>query len=129
MSGELVKSFKVATTLTSQRIVAVETTAYTVIYPSAATVIPCGITVDDVKSAAQAIPVQMHGVAKLYFNQTVSCGAFVASDTSGRGIAFTPGVTTTSLTLGTGIIGVLVGPSIALTGTVADVWINPQLMR
>jgi hypothetical protein len=130
MSGPLVLSFKVAATLTAQRIVsAMSSTANTVEYPPAATVLPLGITVDDVKATTDAIPVQVNGIAKLYFNDTVTSGKLVASDSSGRGIPFTPAVTTTGLTTPTGIVGVLVGPTIALTGTVAEVLINPQLMR
>jgi hypothetical protein len=128
MSGPLVLSYKVAATLSAQRVVAaVSGTAGTVGYPEAATKLPLGITIDDVKDTNQAIPVQFSGRAKLYFNDTVTTGQLVASDTSGRGIPFTPASTSTGLTLPTGVIGVLVGPSVAATGTIAEVHLNPQL--
>lgn len=129
MSG-LVQSFKVLTTLTAYRVVAaVSGTANTVQYPEATTKLPLGITIDDVKDTNQAIPVQVDGVAKLYFNDTVTSGLLVGFDTSGRGILFTPASTSTGLTLPTGVIGTLVGPTVAATGTIAEVLISPQLMR
>lgn len=129
MSGRLVESFKVLTTLTSQRVVMHNSTAHTVLYPDTTGVLPLGITIDDVKDTTGAIPVQVDGKAKLLFNDTVTCGQLVGFDTSGRGVPFTPGVTTTALTLATGVIGTLVDATIAATGTVAQVLINPQLMR
>lgn len=125
-----IESFKVQTTLSAYRIVsAMSSTANTVEYPPAATVIPIGITVNDVKDTTSSIPVQINGRAKLLFNDTVTSGKLVASDSSGRGIPFTPGATTTALTLPTGVIGTLVDASVSATGTVANVLINPQLMR
>lgn len=125
-----VESFKVDATLSAQRIVSAKSsTAYTVEYPPNGQVCPIGITVDDVKDTNQAIPVQVSGVAKLLFNQAVVSGKLVAADTEGRGIAFTPAATTTGLTLPTGVIGTLIGPTIGLTGTVAQVLIQPQLIR
>lgn len=133
MSGPLVLSFKVATTLAAQRIVTcMSSTAHTVGYPEAATggsVLPIGITLDTVKDTTSSIPVQVNGIAKLYFNDTVTSGKFVMADTSGRGIPFTPAVTATAATLLTGVIGLLVGPKVDLTGTIADVLIQPQLIR
>lgn len=130
MSGALVLSYKVLTTLSAYRVVAaVSSTANTVQYPEAVTKLPLGITVDDVKDTNSMIPVQANGIAKLFFNDTVTSGLLVAFDTSGRGIPFTPAATSTGLTIPTGIIGTLVGPTIAATGTIADVHIQPQLMR
>lgn len=130
MSGNLVHSFKVTTTLTAYRVVAaVSGTANTVQYPESTQKLPLGITIDDVKDTNQAIPVQMNGVAKLYFNDTVTSGLLVAFDTSGRGIPFTPAVTSTGLTLPTGVIGTLLDATVAATGTIAQVSIQPQLMR
>ena len=128
----LVQSFKVQATLSAYRIVsAVSSTANTVGYlpTTTAQVVPLGITIDTVKDTNQAIPVQMDGIAKLYFNDTVTSGKLVASDSEGRGIPFTPASTSTGLTLPTGVIGTLVGPTIGLTGTIADVAIHPQLIR
>ncbi len=130
MSGPLVSSFKVAATLSAYRVVAgVSGTANTVQYPESTGRLPLGITIDDVKDTNQAIPVQQNGIAKLFFNDTVTSGLLVAFDTSGRGIPFTPANTSTGLTLPTGIIGTLVGPTVAATGTIAEVSIHPQLMR
>jgi len=130
MSGNLVHSFKVLTTLTAQRVVAaVSGTANTVQYPESTQKLPLGITIDDVKDTNQAIPVQMNGLAKLYFNDTVTSGQLVAFDTSGRGIPFTPALTSTGLTLPTGVIGTLVDATVAATATIAQVAIFPQLMR
>lgn len=130
MSGNLVHSFKVTATLTAYRVVAaVSGTANTVQYPESTQKLPLGITIDDVKDTNQAIPVQMNGVAKLYFNDTVTSGLLVAFDTNGRGIPFTPAVTSTGLTLPTGVIGTLLDATVAATGTIAQVSIQPQLMR
>jgi hypothetical protein len=130
MSGPLVLSYKVLATLAAYRVVAaVSGTADTVQYPEAASKMPLGVTIDDVKDTTSSIPVQVNGVAKLFFNDTVTSGLLVAFDTSGRGIPFTPGVTTTALTITTGIIGTLVGPTVAATGTIANVHLHPQLMR
>lgn len=130
MSGSLVQSYKVLTTLAAYRVVAaVSGTAFTCQYPEATSKLPLGITIDDVKDTNQAIPVQRTGEAKLLFNDTVTSGLLVAFDTSGRGIPFTPANTSTGLTLATGVIGTLVGPTVAATNTIALVAINPQLMR
>lgn len=130
MSGPLVLSYKVLTTLSAYRVVAaVSGTANTVQYPESAQKLPLGVTIDDVKDTTSSIPVQCNGIAKVFFNDTVTSGLLVAYDTSGRGIPFTPGNTTTALTLPTGIIGTLVGPTVAATGTIAEVHLQPQLMR
>ena len=132
MSGALVNSYKVVTTLTAYRVVAaVSGTANTVQYPEATTKMPLGITIDDVKDTNQAIPVQCNGIAKLQFNDTVTSGQLVGFDTNGLGVPYSPasgaGFTTTAAV--TGIIGVLVGPTVAATGTIAQVQILPQIMR
>lgn len=132
MSQSIVESFKVQSTLAAYRIVsAVSSTANTVGYlpTTTAQVLPLGITIDTVKDTSQAIPVAIAGRAKLYFNEAVVSGKLVASDSEGRGVAFTPANTSTGLTLPTGVIGTLVGPTVGGTGTIADVIINPQLIR
>lgn len=130
MSGPLVQSFKVLTTLSAYRVVAaVSSTAETVQYPEATSKLPLGVTVDDVKDTTSSIPVQMNGIAKLFFNDTCVSGLLVGFDTSGRGVPFTPAVTSTGLTIATGVIGTLIGPTVAATGTIARVSIQPQLMR
>lgn len=121
MGTQAPHSFKVRTTLAAYRIVAPDTAGSNFcIYPSAATVQPFGITMDTVKDTTCAIPVAAAGmIQKLYFNETMSAGSLVASDSSGRGV---PHVDTTA---GSYVIGRLLGPNIGITGTIADVLINP----
>lgn len=113
-------SLKVSTTLSAYRAVApVSGTANTVAYPAAATTPVIGITTDTVLDTTASIPVAIAGVAKLYFNDSVTSGGLVALDSSGRGV---PHVNTTA---GSYVIGHLLGPTIAATGTIAEVLINP----
>jgi hypothetical protein len=113
-------SMKVRSTLSAYRIVAADTAGSNyAIYPSAATVQPIGVTQDTVKDTNQAIPVIIAGIAKLYFNDTMSSGGLVAADSSGRAV---PHVDTTA---GSYIIGRLIGPAVAATGTIAEVLVNP----
>lgn len=112
-------SMKANATLSAYRIVTALTgTANTVKVPASASELPVGITTDTILDTTQAIPVAIHGIAKLYFNDTVTSGAYVAADSSGRGV---PHV---NVTAGSAVIGILIGPSVAATGTIADVLIN-----
>ena len=114
-------SMKVQTTLSAYRVVTMLTgTANTVKLPAAVSELPVGITVDTVLDTTGAIPVAFSGIQKLYFNDTVTSGAYVAADSSGRGV---PHV---NVTAGSFVIGVLVGATVAATGTIADVLINPH---
>lgn len=114
-------SMKVQTTLSAYRIVTMLTsTANTVKVPASASELPIGITVDTVLDTTSSIPVAFSGIQKLYFNDTVTSGAYVASDSSGRGV---PHVNATA---GSFVIGVLIGATVAATGTIADVLINPH---
>lgn len=124
-------SFKVAATLAAQRVVAAASgTANTVQYPESAQKLPLGITVDTVKDTNQAIPVSGPGnIEKLYFNDTVTSGALVGFDTSGRGVPFSMPNTATVATLTVAYVGVLVGPSVDATGTIADVFVMPGFIR
>lgn len=123
MSTFYPQSYNVSATLSAYRGVALTGTAHNVGYPEAVTRMPIGITIDDVKDINQGISVAGPGnIAKLYFNQTVSSGALVAVDTSGRGIVFTAAGTTTS---SNAYLGVLVGPDIGATGTIAQVLVMP----
>lgn len=127
-SARLTESFKVASTISAQRIVAI-TAAYTVGYPANAQTLPCGVTIDTVLDTTTAIPVQLAGRAKVFFNDTVAAAGLVASDSSGRAIPFSLANTTTSLTLASAYLGPLVGPAVALTGTIAEVLIMPGFDR
>lgn len=114
-------SMKVNATISAYRIVTYLTgTANTVKVPASVSELPLGITQDTVLDTTGAIPVAIAGIQKLYFNDTVTSGAYVASDSAGRGV---PHV---NVTAGSFVIGVLIGPTIAATGTIADVVINPH---
>lgn len=114
-------SFAVNATIAAQRIVTMVTgTAWQVKVPAAATELPIGITVDTVLDTTCAIPVAGPGnIAKLYFNDTVTSGKMVASNNAGQGV---PHVDTTA---GSYVVGILVGPTVAATGTIADVYVLP----
>lgn len=130
MSGPLIESFDVATTLLAQRIVSgVTGTGGACQYPTTNTALYLGVTVDTVIDTNGAIPVQLNGKAWVFFNDTVAAGELVGSDTSGRGVPFTLGQTSTSISSPASYLGILVGPSVAVTGTVAQVLINPGFDR
>lgn len=118
----MIQSFGVLTTLLAWRGVVLDTgTAGAVTYPQAATSFPIGITKDTVLETTGSIEVAGHGeIAKLYMNETMGTGLRVALDSSGRGV---PHVDTTA---GSYVLGILVGPAVALTGTIADVYIMPH---
>ena len=129
--GVRAQSFKVAATLASQRIVAAITaTANSVQYPVSNQNIPFGVTIDDVKDTTSSIPVAGPGeIAKVLFNDTVTSGQLVSSDSNGRAIPFALADTTTALTLASAYLGVLVGESVAATGVVSEVYIMPGFDR
>lgn len=114
-------SMKASTTIPAYRIVApLTSTANTVKVPASASECPIGITQDTVLDTSCAIPVAIAGISKLYFNDTVTTGSFVASNNAGQGV---PHV---NVTAGSYVIGMLIGPTIAATGTIADVLIQPM---
>jgi len=125
-----VESFKVSTTLSAYRVVSLlSITANTVAYPESSQYPFIGVTNDTVRDVNTAIPVQTHGRAKLYFNDTCTAGNLVGSDSSGRGIPFSLPNTTTSVSLASQYIGILLGASVAATGTVAEILVNPGFVR
>ena len=127
--SKAVNSFLVASTLAARRAVAVSA-AETVGYPANAQALPIGITLDTVLDTTSSVPVACAGeIAELLFNDTVSAAGLVGVDTSGRGIPFTLADTTTALTLANAYVGVLLGPAVGATGTIARVLINPGLDR
>lgn len=129
MSAVNVQSFKVASTLSAYRGVGISA-AETVGYPANNQKLPVGITLDTVKDATQAIPVALDGIAPLEFNDTCTAGALVALNSSGQGVPYTGlGATSTAITLPSAFIGVLVGATVAATGTVANVLIRPGYDR
>jgi hypothetical protein len=122
-------SYKVATTLTIRRIVCLLSgTANTVAYPENNQRLPLGITTDDVSDTNQAIPVRTHGPAFLLFNDTITAGQLVKSDSSGRGVPFTLANTTTALTLASAYVGHALG-AVTATGTIERVHVNPGFDR
>ena len=126
----MIHSFKVASTLSAYRCVAI-TGNNLVGYPGSAQALPIGITKNTVDDTNQSIPVAGVGErAMLYFNDTAASADYVASDTSGRGVKWTPGANTTSaFTITSAFVGILCGPTIGLTGTIAEVYIVPGLSR
>jgi hypothetical protein len=123
-------SCKVAATLAAQRIVAPLTgTAKAVQYPGSAVNFPIGVTIDSVADTTQAIPVQIAGFAYVLFNDTAAAGQLVASDTSGRGILFSHGATSTAISAPSAYVGVLWGVTVDDTAQVAEVFINPGFGR
>ena len=112
---------KASTTISAYRIVTMLTaTADTVKVPASASEVPIGISQDTVLETGSAVTVAVAGISKLYFNDTVGSGKFVASNNAGQGV---PHV---DVTAGSYVIGVLVGPSVAATGTIANVLIQPM---
>jgi hypothetical protein len=130
----MIHSFKVLTTLPAYRIVnAVTGTAYTVKCSDTQTAMPIGVTKDTVKDTTGAIPVACVGErAKVYFGDTCASGELVQAmtDGSGMGKRWTVGApTTTALTITAAYVGVLLGPTVALTGTIAEILVMPGLAK
>lgn len=127
----MIHTFNVAATLAAYRCVAPASTAYQVGYPASAQVLPIGITKDTVKDTINSIPVAGPGErAMLTFNETMASGGLVGSDTNGFGTPRTVGaLTTTAFTSTAAYVGVLIGPAVAVTGTVAEVYICPGFVR
>ena len=113
-------SFGVITTLAAYRVVKNHTVGNQVVYSDTITAFPIGITSDEVDDTNQAIPVIIGGLAKLTFNDSVAVGGLVAADSSGRGIPYV------GLTAGSYAIGILVGPKVNETGSIAEVLFQPQ---
>ena len=114
-------SFKTAATIPAYRIVTMSTsTANTIKLPASAAEVALGISTDTNVTVGDAIPVAIAGIQKLEFNDTVTSGKFVASNNACQGV---PHV---DVTAGSYVIGMLIGPTIAATGTIADVLIQPM---
>lgn len=113
-------SMKVQTTLAAYRIVTnLTATANTVKYPAAISEMMIGITTDTVLDTTGSIPVAFTGIQKCYFNDTCTTGGHVTADSSGRAVPYV------NNTAGGYVIGTLIGPTVAATGTIADVLIQP----
>ena len=118
----MIQSFPVLTTLAAWRGVVLDTgTAGAVTYPQAATSYPIGVTKDTVLETTGSIEVAGPGeIAKLFFNDTIATGLRVALNNAGQGVAHV------DTTAGSYVLGILVGPTVAATGTIADVYIMPH---
>lgn len=128
----MIHSYKIQATLAAYRVVSALTgTANTCQYPPNAASFPLGITIDTVKDTTGCIPVAGVGErAKLFFNDTCTSGQLVGANTSGQGVAYTIAAdTTTSLTITSAYIGPLLGPTVALTGTIAEVLVSPGIAK
>lgn len=113
-------SMKVQTTLSAYRFVTcVTATANTVKYPAALTEQIIGVTTDTVLDTTASIPVAFAGIQKVYFNDTCASGGAVTSDSSGRAIPYV------NNTAGGYVGGILLGPKVDATGTVAEVLLQP----
>lgn len=115
-------SFKAAAALGKHRIVKMSA-GNTVDKATAATDKLIGVTSDEAEAALEAIPVIVSGLAKVLFNDTVAVGGLVTADANGLGV---PAVATTA---GVNVVGILVGPAVAATGTIADVLIQPYQLQ
>ena len=65
----------------------------------------------------------------MLFRSSCTSGELVTGDTSGRGIAFALAQTSTSISAPAAYIGLLLGPTVQATGTLAEVLINPGFDR
>jgi len=116
------ESFKVADTIPAYRGVMLSGAANSVLLADTVTTIPIGVTKDEQKKAGGGnVGVALAGsLAKLEFNDTVTLGGEVGLDSVGRGILFVA-VTTASY-----LVGILVGPAVSATGTIAEILVMPM---
>jgi hypothetical protein len=127
----MIHTFKVAATLAAMRIVSgVTGTGFTVQYPPNAASFHYGVTTDQPYDTVSSISVATAGErAKLFFNDTVTSGQPVGADTSGRGVPIVMGETTAANTLTVCTIGPLIGKSVASTGTLAEILVQPGYLK
>ena len=123
MSQYGIESFSVRTTLAAYLIVALDTagsqyTGGAVKLPSGAQDRLIGVTKGTVKDTTNSIDVAVCGIAKVAFNDTVSAGGLVTSDSAGLGVLYA------DVTAGGFYIGRAL-QTVSATGTIADVLIQP----
>lgn len=109
-------SFKVASTIAAYRAVYLSGEDTVAVANTTAAVV-IGVTQDTVKDTTSGIPVRVAGVGKLYFNDTLTAGSLVGVDASGRGVPLSD--TGTNWWIGVAL------ETVALTGTIADIVIQP----
>lgn len=127
------QSFNVSDTISAQRVVTCVTgTAYGVKYPAAKANICIGVTDNEQKKVGGgSVPVRVVGErAKLAFNDTVTSGCLVGADAAGLGVPFSVAADTYTAAVAAGsYVGVLLGPTIGLTGTIAEILVMPGTTR
>lgn len=115
-------SMKQGDSIAAYRIVRVSS-ADTVALATAATDFPLGVTTDNANSSNQRVPVAVAGIARVYCNDTIAAGGLVQSDAAGRAV---PASATTA---GVYALGVLVGPAVSATGTLAEILVRPYQLQ
>jgi hypothetical protein len=118
MAGVSPVSMKVADSIAAYRIVRV-TSAETVALCTALTDVPFGVTQDNSNAATQAVPVAIHGICRVYFNDSVAAGGLVGTDSSGRAVPYVV------LSTGSYSVGTLIGAKVNATGAVAEILLRP----
>lgn len=115
----MIHSFKSATTLEAYYIVEV-TGNHLVALATTSSLLPIGVTKDEMKDTSSAIAVATAGErALVYFNDSVTVGGLVSADDSGRGILYA------AATVAAGYVGVLLGAKVDATGTIAEILVCP----
>ena len=86
---DIIHSFNVDDTIAAYRFVKGTTTDNTVSLDTGSTAPALGVTTDNVKATATAIPVKCYGIAKVEVGDSFAAGTFVTSDASGRAVLYT----------------------------------------
>jgi len=109
-------SLRPANTIPANRIVRLSA-ANTCDYGVTATNFPIGVSLDTVLDTTCALPIQIDGIARIYFNDSVAAGALVTTNTLGMAVPFSAaGLTGTAYA-----VGILLGAKVNATGTIAEV--------
>ena len=123
--ADLVKSFKCASTIPAQRIVSLVTgTAQTVEFADTTSSHRIGVSIDQSRGPAstdQSVPIALNGEHKVYFNDTVTSGGLVTSDSNGYAVPYA------SASLGAAYVGYLTDADVAATGTIAKILVMPGI--
>ena len=112
-------SMKQGDSIAAYRIVRVSA-ADTVAVHSASTDVPFGITNDNANGSNQSVPVNISGICRLQFNDSVVAGGLVMTDAVGRGIPYVAAST------GNYSVGILIGPKVNATGAIAEILLQPS---
>lgn len=115
-------SMKQGDSIAAYRIVRVTSTPHTVALASATTDVLVGVTQDNAGASTQAVPVAVHGIARVYMNDTCASGALITTDASGRGVP------ATANTAGVYVVGVCLD-TVSATGTIASILVHPYQIQ